>query len=61
MQIKIKTLTTKIVVIDVEPDYTVKRVKELVQEKEGTFETSCVFCSSNDRNPSRTTTVGIFW
>lgn len=35
MQIKIKTLTTKIVEIDVEPEYTIKRVKELVQEKEG--------------------------
>jgi hypothetical protein len=64
MQIKIKTLTTKIVLIDVEPEYTVKRVKELVQEKEGMDMSFFQFLESiltKTRYSTRTTKIGLFW
>eukprot|EP00039_Didymoeca_costata_P018669 m.334483 g.334483 ORF g.334483 m.334483 type:complete len:79 (+) comp17360_c0_seq1:143-379(+) len=35
MQIKVKTLTGKVIAIDIEPTDTVKRIKERVEEKQG--------------------------
>eukprot|EP00028_Trichosphaerium_sp_Am-I-7-wt_P014205 CAMPEP_0168508994 /NCGR_PEP_ID=MMETSP0405-20121227/476_1 /TAXON_ID=498012 /ORGANISM="Trichosphaerium sp, Strain Am-I-7 wt" /LENGTH=77 /DNA_ID=CAMNT_0008526297 /DNA_START=47 /DNA_END=280 /DNA_ORIENTATION=+ len=35
MQIKVKTLTGKIIEIDIEADDSIQRVKERVEEKEG--------------------------
>jgi len=35
MQIKVKTLTGKTIQIDIEPEDTVLRIKERVEEKEG--------------------------
>jgi ubiquitin-like protein Nedd8 len=35
MQIKVKTLTGKIIDIDIEPTDTITRIKERVEEKEG--------------------------
>ncbi|GAA5979409.1 hypothetical protein JCM5350_003894 [Sporobolomyces pararoseus] len=35
MQIKIKTLTGKEIELDIEPDYKVSKIKEVLEEKEG--------------------------
>jgi ubiquitin-like protein Nedd8 len=35
MQIKIKSLTGKEMTVDVEPTYTIAKIKELLEEKEG--------------------------
>lgn len=35
MQIKVKTLTGKEIEIDIEPDDTVRRIKDRVEEKQG--------------------------
>lgn len=35
MQIKVKTLTGKLIEIDIEPTDTIMRIKERVEEKEG--------------------------
>jgi ubiquitin-like protein Nedd8 len=35
MQVKVKTLTGKEITIDVELTYTILRIKEVVEEKEG--------------------------